>query len=224
MLNALQVGLISEVMFLLSSSCTKISILLFYRRLVDRSYSKWIQWSIYIAIGFTMVYLLAISLFLATFCSPTASAWQSLDLNYSKAFRCADRAVVDPLVGVISAFSDIYAIALPELVVYRLKMPRKQKLVLYAIFGAGLLVVVAALLRIGFFVRLHTDPRRDITCTYFSICCLWSYRTNSARGRLRYPFVDGCRIASCDNLRVRSGTERLFLLLLWRQLDSQNLQ
>jgi len=153
-------------MFLLSTSCTKISILLFYRRLVDRSYSKWIQRGIYLAIGFTVVYLLVFTLFLAFFCSPSTAAWQSLDLSYNKTYRCADRAIADPLVGFVSAFSDIYAIAIPEIVVSRLKMPRRQKIVLYAVFGAGLIVVAAAIIRTGFFIRLHTDPRRDITCMY----------------------------------------------------------
>jgi hypothetical protein len=142
-----------------------VSILLFYRRLVDGSFSRPLQWSIYVGIGFTVTYLLSFLVFLATFCSPVAASWQSLDLRYAKKYTCVDRAVADPLVGLISALSDIYAIVIPETVVAKLKLPKRQKVVLYLIFGAGSVVVVlAALIRTGFFIRLHTDPQRDLTC------------------------------------------------------------
>jgi len=44
---------------------------------------------------------------------------------------------MDTLVGAISVISDAYVLIIPELVVYRLKMARKKKIVLFALFGSG---------------------------------------------------------------------------------------
>lgn len=108
--------------------------------------------------------MLSILIFLATFCSPAAASWQSLDLRYDKDFQCASRSVLDPLAGILSALGDIYAIVIPEIIIAQLRLPQRRKIVLYAIFGAGALVVVAALIRTGYFVHFHTDPQKDLTC------------------------------------------------------------
>ncbi|KIW03331.1 uncharacterized protein PV09_05543 [Verruconis gallopava] len=163
------IALLAEIAFLISTCATKISILLFYRRLVNGSFSKLLQWSIYVGIAFIVAYLLTFTIFLGVFCSPSSASWQSLDLSYMKPYKCVDRAIVDPLVGIISAASDIYAIVIPEIIVKKLKLPQRRKVILYVIFGAGLVVVVAALIRTGFFIRLHTDPRRDLTWIGYDI-------------------------------------------------------
>lgn len=80
--------------------------------------------------------------------------------------KCVSRAVVDPLSGILSAVGDIYAIIIPEIVVARLKLPRGRKIVLYAIFGAGAVVVVAASVRTAYFIRFHVDPLQDLTCEF----------------------------------------------------------
>lgn len=130
-----------EGCFLASSALTKVSILLFYRRLVDRAYGRVMQWAIYAAIAFSFAYLAAFLLFLVFVCSPTSATWLSLSITYSQPYKCAPRNVVDPLVGALSVFSDVYSLAIPEIVVSSMKLPWRQKVALYGIFSTGLLYV-----------------------------------------------------------------------------------
>jgi hypothetical protein len=163
------VAIFAQVAFLISTAATKISILLFYRRLIDRTINEHLLWGIYGGIAYNIAYMLAIIIFLATFCTPVSASWRSLDLGYTEKYKCASRAIPDPLAGVLSAAGDIYAIVIPEIVVAQLRLPQRRKIILYAIFGSGAVVVVAALIRTGYFVRFHTDPLRDLTWTAFDL-------------------------------------------------------
>jgi hypothetical protein len=127
----------AEGLFLTSTCLTKVSILLFYRRLVDRSYSKRIQNVIYGFIALTAVYFFAFLFFLLFACDPVSAAWKSLDIGYAVSYKCSSRKTMDILAGAISVISDAYVLIIPELVVYRLNLGRKKKIVLFALFGSG---------------------------------------------------------------------------------------
>ena len=157
-------AIFAQIFFLLSTAATKPSILVFYLRLLDRSINPHLVFAVYAGIAFTIAYMLAILIFLGTFCTPAAASWQSLDLSYSKEFKCASRAISDPLAGILSAAGDIWALTIPEIIVAQLKLPQRRKLVLYAIFGVGAVFIVAALIRTGYFVHFHAEPLRDLTC------------------------------------------------------------
>jgi hypothetical protein len=118
---------------------TKISILIFYRRLIERSYSRVMQWTIYIAIAFTMAYFFIFFFFLVLVCNPSRASWESLNIGYRHAYHCGSRREADPLAAIVSVFSDAYAIVLPEIAISRLNMPRGQKIVLYCIFSCGMM-------------------------------------------------------------------------------------
>jgi hypothetical protein len=135
--DLIQVAWASEGFFLASSCLTKVSILLFYRRLVNRSYSKRIQNVIYGLIAFTAVYFVVFVFFLIFVCDPVSASWQSLNLGYAVPYKCSSRRFMDTLAGAVSVISDAYVLIIPELVVYRLKMERKKKIVLFALFGSG---------------------------------------------------------------------------------------
>lgn len=154
----------TEILFLTSLCLTKISVLLFYRRLIDRSHSPWISKSIWLAIIFTLIYFFSFLLVLIFSCNPTEATWKSLDLAWTGKYTCADRQVVDPLNGVLSIFSDVYSMVIPILVVTRLNIPANRKAVLYLIFCFGLIVLGAGIARTVYLSRLYTDPRRDLTC------------------------------------------------------------
>jgi hypothetical protein len=157
-----------EQLFLGSLTFTKISVLLFFRRLIDRSYSKWISRAIWIAIAFTIAYWLAFSLFLVFACNPVEASWKSLNLKWNVPYHCVDRDVVDPLVGALSVFSDIYAMAIPIYIVSKLKMQTSRKVVLYIVFCCGLVVTGAGIARTYFLWKLSRDKRRDLTCKSFT--------------------------------------------------------
>jgi hypothetical protein len=157
----------TEVLFLTSLCLTKFSVLLFFRRLIDRSHSPWISKAIWGAIAFTIAYFFAFFFFLVFACDPINSAWKSLNITWLGKYKCADRHVVDPLNGVFSVFSDAYSMAIPFVIVGRLNMAANRKVALHIIFCCGLIVLGAGIARTIWLARLYTDSRRDLTCKHF---------------------------------------------------------
>jgi len=133
------VGWLAENCFITSTCLTKVSILLFHRRLMTRTYSHKLMWAIQAAIIFTTLFWMSAVLFLWLQCTPLDAAWKSVDISYPETYQCARRDITDPLVGALSVVSDAYTLVLPELLIRELKMSHKQKVVLYAVFGSGLL-------------------------------------------------------------------------------------
>lgn len=68
----------------------------------------------------------------------------SFDLTYTKQYTCVDTTVINLLAGIMAAVSDLYAVALPCIMMRNLQIPRMQKLALNGIFSLGLLVVAAS--------------------------------------------------------------------------------
>ena len=137
MLTLYQVAWSSEISFQICSCLIKISILLFYRRLVQRTHGRLMQMSIYFAINFTIVYMIGTVVLLFVVCLPTPAYWESLDVSYTKPYKCINTTVIDPLIVALSVFSDFYALIIPQVVIWKLKMARREKLMLYGIFGSG---------------------------------------------------------------------------------------
>jgi hypothetical protein len=162
----------TEILFLTSLCLTKISVLLFFRRLIDRTHSPWISKAIWGAVVFTVAYFFAFFFFLVFACDPVNAAWKSLNITWVGKYKCADRHVVDPLNGVFSVFSDAYSMAIPLMIVSRLTMPGNRKVVLHIVFCCGLIVLGAGIARTIWLARLFTDSRRDLTCKHFP--CLMS--------------------------------------------------
>jgi hypothetical protein len=164
---------ILEQLFLISLCLTKISVLLFFRRLIDHSSSSHITIAVWAAIAFTIAYYFAFALFLVFACHPVKASWKSLNIAWGlrNKYQCVDRRYVDPLVGVLSVFSDLYSMAIPVYIVSKLKMEKKKKLVLYGVFCCGLVVVGAGCARTYYLAKLHTDPMRDLTREFHGIHC-----------------------------------------------------
>jgi hypothetical protein len=158
----------TEILFLTSLCLTKISVLLFFRRLIDRSHSPWISKSIWGAIAFTVAYFFAFFFFLVFACNPIDAAWKSLNITWTGKYKCIDRSVVDPLNGVFSVVSDAYSMAIPIMIVSRLTMASNRKVVLYFVFCCGLIVIGAGIARSIWLARLYTDERRDLTCQSYT--------------------------------------------------------
>jgi hypothetical protein len=95
------------------------------------------QKAIYLAIACTILFFLAFGLLLIFICVPTTASWTGMDVFSSQVYRCHSRRVADILHGTLSMLSDLYAIIIPNLVVMRMQLPRKQKMMLYAVFSCG---------------------------------------------------------------------------------------
>jgi hypothetical protein len=104
---------LSEMSFLISTCCTKISILLFYRRLVVGTFTKRWKYATFGAIVFTALYCIAFSLALILNCHPLDAYWKAYDLEYMETYHCINTKPLNPVAGLLSVISDLYAVFLP---------------------------------------------------------------------------------------------------------------
>lgn len=118
----------------------KVSVLLFYRRVVDGTCSRLYKISVWIAIAFVVLYTVVFTILLITNCMPVEAAWRRFDLNYTKPYKCLSpdvEALKTVVWGALSIFTDFYSVILPAFILLRLKMSFRQKLGLYMVFALG---------------------------------------------------------------------------------------
>lgn len=144
---------VSQMVYLISTTCVKVSVLLFYRRLVAGTYSKRWKYATICAITFTIAYCVAFVFVLIFGCRPTESYWLSYDVDYllTHQINCVDAAKANLIAGVLSVFTDLYAVLLPCLMLRHFDAPRRQKIALNIVFSFGLLVVAAGCVRTYYF-------------------------------------------------------------------------
>jgi hypothetical protein len=138
---------LGEFSFLVCGGCTKVSILLFYRRLVNGTYSARYKWLIWFAIAFTVAYSFTFCVVLLANCTPTKAYWMAFDFKYAltQDYQCMDTSVINAMAGVCAAISDVYSVALPCILTWQLNsVPKAQKIALFGIFSLGLVVVAAS--------------------------------------------------------------------------------
>lgn len=138
------------VVFVTGTSLLKISILLFYRRMVAGTFNRYWIFATWGAIALTAAYLVAFDLLLIFNCQPTRAYWMAHDPEWEAKvnYYCLDTTqVINPIAGGLSVFSDIYAIVLPCLMVQGLDMTRRQKIGLNAVFATGIFMVAGGGMR-----------------------------------------------------------------------------
>jgi hypothetical protein len=128
-----------EVFFILGTGCTKISILLVYRRISNGSSSLWFIRLTWVAIAFTAVYMLAFTLEIMLVCRPLNAYWKSYSITYRGSYTCGNERIPLVLSAALSAVSDIYSSVLPMLFVRKLRLSTRQRISLFLLFSVGLL-------------------------------------------------------------------------------------
>jgi hypothetical protein len=141
---------------LVASGATKASVLLFYRRLVVGTLARRWKLAIYFALAFHAIYLVSITLGYLLICRPLQAYWMSYDYNWNQDYTCAPANGLNPVIGVLSVLSDVYAVALPFVILhyYTLDVPRAQRIGLNIIFALGLLVAGAGIGRTYYLIKL----------------------------------------------------------------------
>lgn len=137
---------LAEFSFLVCGGCIKVSVLLFYRRLVDGTYSRRWKYAVLLAIAFTVAYTVAFCIMLLVNCTPTEAYWRAFDPTYAmtKKYACLDTKIINTLAGVFASVSDLYAVMLQCIITWHFQVPKAQKIALNMIFSLGLLVVAAS--------------------------------------------------------------------------------
>lgn len=126
---------------LVSSGAIKVSVLLFYRRMVVDTIARRWKLAIYFALTFHAVYLIGTLLAMILVCRPLEAYWKSYDFTWHKPYTCVDSTSLNPIIGSLSVVSDVYSVVLPGIILahYQLDLPRRQKIGLNLIFATGLL-------------------------------------------------------------------------------------
>lgn len=142
-LTCVQITMALEATYLTSTACTKISILLFYRRLGVGTVTNRFLYSVYAAIAFVLAYYITFTVNLFVGCRPINAFWNQADLvwlaeNDGK-YSCFDEATNMIAAAVISVLQDFIACFMPTILFWKLRIRRQQKFALCAIFGVGFL-------------------------------------------------------------------------------------
>lgn len=201
-----QMTWVTFIVSLCSICCTKVSVLLLYRRILAPSCKQVWNFAVWAAIGVTAVLFVAVILALCLVCDPLWAYWMSFDLTWEASWHCADAQWLNYFVGIVSVISDFYAIVLPLAVLghAELHISWKQRWTTYFFF----------LLSIRYVPSILNSSHRPYIADLFQRRSSW-YRKNILAGRARPPprhFLDRrgpahlvhSRSATDNNLRLRT--------------------
>jgi hypothetical protein len=131
----------AQLFFMLGTTCTKISILLFYRRLTSGALPRTFLYIIYSNIAFITAYAIAFGSVLFFGCRPLDAYWYSALPTYTEEYSCYDEGTAVPIAAIISVITDIIVVSLPCYVVLGMTMHIRQKMTLFVVFGIGFMYV-----------------------------------------------------------------------------------
>ena len=134
-----------EYFYLFSTACTKLSVLMFHRRLVEGTVSRGFKMAIWCAIAFVLAQTLVFSILVLYSCTPVAMIWKQYDPAWVAAHpgsycQPIHKTVwVSFLSGAVSVFSDFFSVLLPGALLLKIQISKRQKWGLMVIFSVGFL-------------------------------------------------------------------------------------
>jgi len=166
-----QITLAMEVIYLASTTLTKLSILMFYRRITSSVISRPLLIAVWASIIFVAAYGITFILVLIFTCDPVEAYWYRFTTSWLRThkYKCTDELATLMVIITISTAQDFIATLLPMFVVHKLRLPIRQKIALAAVFLVGLAVCATGALRIHFahrvyyYTKINPSPTYDIT-------------------------------------------------------------
>lgn len=141
----LQTGWLAQVFFLLSTFAIKLSVLIFYRRMVKDTVSRAWLYTIWVFITITVTAYVAAFIAYLNICTPLEAYWKAYDFIGSWAskheYHCIDGQAFDLANSVLLGASDVWSVVIPCMMLrhYNLDVSYRQKVGLNVIFCLGLL-------------------------------------------------------------------------------------
>lgn len=133
----------SDLLYAVSTNLTKISILLFYRRLASRSISRSFQRLLHGTVIFVALTALVFTIVPFASCRPLNAFWNQVNFLWEathkddKAWTCYNEPMNYFWNGAISFIQDAMTCAMPMVLFWKLRMPLRQKFALGALFCVG---------------------------------------------------------------------------------------
>ncbi|KAH6865399.1 hypothetical protein BKA58DRAFT_430950 [Alternaria rosae] len=155
----LKANLATRLLYVVAICLVKFSILVFYHRLDPRLPTRWIVY-------FLMAWVAALSIvtfFVLLFvCTPPSLFWDPAGqaLHPEKCLKQDTQQVFFNINGIMNIIQDFAIYILPMHIVWKLQMPRGQKIALCALLGVGLVAVAAGCVR--FYYVLFLSDEADI--------------------------------------------------------------
>ncbi|KAL2812247.1 hypothetical protein BDW59DRAFT_178657 [Aspergillus cavernicola] len=144
-----------QFLWVLSLSCTKISILLLYLRIFP---VQWLARTAWATIVVIVAWAIATILAGCLICRPFAFNWDTT----IPGGKCGNQVTSFTVTGVFNLLTDVVVLLLPMPSLYKLQMATYKKITLITVFGLGLVTCIISALRISI---LSTMNFADITYT-----------------------------------------------------------
>lgn len=124
------------MVYMLLLVASKISILLVYARIFP---NRRFQYAVYVLATFLVCHGVLYLLLTALQCLPVNSIWDRSITNP----KCLNANAIVYSSGVLSIFEDVAILLLPIRQVWRLKIDRRRRIMLLALFSIGVLYVIS---------------------------------------------------------------------------------
>jgi hypothetical protein len=142
LLTCIKATWIIEFFIVYSTTFTKLSVLLFHRRLVSGTVSKKFKLAIYLAMAFVIASVIIFTVLLILTCNPVDYYWYQYSTKphngHCKGY--GSQVAGGILQGTFSVISDFYSVVLPATLLLRIRISRRQRFGLMFIFGLGFML------------------------------------------------------------------------------------
>ncbi|KAF2666809.1 hypothetical protein BT63DRAFT_415909 [Microthyrium microscopicum] len=167
-----------DLLYMTSTTLTKISILLFYRRLASGTISNFFRWAVRLCIGFVASYYIAFTLALFLGCRPLDAFWNQLELDWrlthkeGRDWTCFNESADLLTATSVSVLQDFITCLMPCILFWRLQLPFRQKVALAAVFAFGFFTSLTAVVRL-YYIQMIFYQTYDVTW-YTGLAFLWT--------------------------------------------------
>ncbi|KAK3068129.1 hypothetical protein LTR53_014539 [Teratosphaeriaceae sp. CCFEE 6253] len=128
------VGIVGRLAFSLAATFTRLSLCAFYYRIVKDSGINWFKWVVHGTVAFTV----------AVGIGPVEYYWQ---YPSDGSGHCANEGATTLALGMVNIFNDLLTALVPIPLVMRLNMPLGQRVGVCVLFGLGITVIGAGIVR-----------------------------------------------------------------------------
>jgi hypothetical protein len=149
----------STLLYFFTVTCTKISLLLFVRRLTSGT-APLLRWILYGLMSFHVILLFIAVVVFGAECSPREAAWD-LDVLVQKK-QCINTTTAMIFFNIIFLFSDIIVMAMPIWIVWQLRLPRKSRLAIDGLFASGTFACICSIAKTAYYGKYYNSY--DFTC------------------------------------------------------------
>ncbi|KAF2748513.1 hypothetical protein M011DRAFT_400906, partial [Sporormia fimetaria CBS 119925] len=157
--DILRIYYFDELFYLSSIGLTKISILLFYLRIFpERTFRRWTHMTIALCI----LYMLGFGFAVIGQCTPVNLAWNHWDGEHDG--HCINLNAEGWAASAVNMVLDLMVMFLPARELARLKMSRRKRLGILAMFLLGLFVTIISAIRLNFMIRFANT--QNVTWDY----------------------------------------------------------